>query len=74
MVAGFGQSDHRSRSVNGVLHIYFILFLLRIWVFGLHVCLNTTYVPDAHRSLKRMLDALQLELQMVVSYHVVTGK
>ena len=33
----------------------------------MHVCLHTTCMPGAHRGQKRVLDSLELELQMVVS-------
>ena len=36
----------------------------------LHVCLCTTRVPNAFRGQKRVLEPLELELQMAVSYNV----
>lgn len=39
-------------------------------VFRLHTCLCTIYVPGAYKGQKRMLDSLELELQVVGSYHV----
>lgn len=39
----------------------------------MHVCLGTTCMPSAHRSQKKVLDALELELGMVVRYHVAIG-
>lgn len=39
----------------------FFIFILGIWVFSLHVCCCTTYMPVAHRGQKGMLDPLNLE-------------
>lgn len=49
------------------------LFILCIYVFCLHVCLCTTYVPDAQRGQKTESDPLELELKMAVKaqYHVL---
>ena len=43
---------------------------LCIWMFCLCVCLYTLHTPDARRGPRRALDALELELQMVVSHFV----
>ena len=40
-------------------------------MFSLHVCQCTTCMPCDFRSQKRVLDPLELELQMVVSHYVV---
>lgn len=37
----------------------------------MHVCLGTMCMPSAHRSQKKVLDALELELGMVARYHHV---
>jgi hypothetical protein len=44
-----------------------------VWVFCLHICLCTVCVPGAHGSQRRVSDPLELELQFVVSCHVVLG-
>lgn len=38
-------------------------------MFSLHVCKHTRHMPGAHRCQKRILDALKLELKMVVSHY-----
>lgn len=43
-----------------------------MWVVCLHVCLCVTYVPEAIRDQKRVLNSMELELQTIVSYHVGT--
>lgn len=43
-------------------------------VFCLHVCICTTCVPGASSGQKRVSDPVELELQMLVSYHVGSGK
>lgn len=53
-----------SFKINSFLDL-FIYFCVR--VFGLHVCMSITRVPDG------CLDALELELQEVVTYCVGTG-
>lgn len=45
---------------------YFIL-CLRVWMLCLHGCLCTTCVPGANGGQKRMLAALELELQTIVN-------
>lgn len=46
---------------------------LCVQVFWLHVCKHTTCMLCTHRSQKRVLDLLELEVQMVVSCHVGSG-
>lgn len=42
-------------------------------MFCLPVCVDTMLVPDACEGQKRLSDALELELKMIVSYHVRAG-
>lgn len=37
---------------------------------NVHVCMCTMHVPSAFRDQNNVLDALELELQMVVSHHL----
>lgn len=48
---------------NNYVHKYFCL----------HICLCTISVPDAYGGLKRVSDALELEIQMAVSCLVNVG-
>lgn len=50
------------------LRLYWFLF-----VFILFVCMCITCVPDDNRGLKRILDSLELKLQMVLSHHLHVG-
>ena len=50
------------------LAIFF--FILCVWMFHLHGYAYTAHIPGVCRGWKRVLDPLQLELQMVVSCHV----
>lgn len=43
-------------------------------MFCLHVCICTTCVSGASRGQKRVSDPVELELQMLLSYHVGSGK
>lgn len=48
---------------------------LFLYINILPVCVySTVYVPGAYKSKKRTLDILDLEVQMVVSYHVGTER
>lgn len=42
-------------------------------MFCLHVCLCIMCMPGAHKSQKKALDPLPLELQKIVSCHVGAG-
>ena len=53
-------------------YTYFKIFILRVWVFCLHVCLCTMCV-HVHRGQKRAVSLLELELQMVLSRMWVLG-
>ena len=57
---------------TNILDLSFI-FILCLWMFWLHVNLYTMWVSDTHGDQKRMLDALELDLHMVVSHHVGAG-
>jgi hypothetical protein len=46
------------------------LFTLCLWVFCLHVVICTMCIPCASKGQKKVLGTLELELQMVVDYHV----
>lgn len=48
------------------------LYNFYVWVFHLHVWLNTTCMPGVHGGLKKVLGPLELELQMIMC-HVGTG-
>ena len=48
----------------------FLIAILGVWLFFLHVCLCTVCMPDAHGGQRRALDLLKLELQMVVNHCV----
>lgn len=39
-------------------------------MFWMHVCLCTAFMPGSHRGQKKVLDALNLELETILSYHV----
>lgn len=41
--------------------------------FCIHVCMCTTWVFDVSRGQKKEIDALKLELSMVISHHVGAG-
>jgi hypothetical protein len=41
--------------------------------FFLNVCMHTTCMPNACRGLKRTLDLLELEFQIVLNHHMHTG-
>lgn len=41
--------------------------------FGLYMCLWNTFLPCKHRSQKRALELLELELQVIVSHNVGAG-
>jgi hypothetical protein len=44
-----------------------LIFILCIWIFCQHINMCTTCMPGDQ---ERVLDPLELELQIVVSYHV----
>lgn len=50
-----------------------ILFILCIWVLPYIVCLPSMCVPAACESQKRVSNALELQLWIVVSHHVGVG-
>lgn len=47
-----------------------ILFILYGWVFCVYICHIIACVPGALRDQKMLLDALELEFSVVVSYNV----
>lgn len=49
---------------------FFYYFIFCIWVFCLYVCLCNTCMSGASRGQRRELDALELDLQVVVSNSV----
>jgi hypothetical protein len=51
----------------------FVLFVLCVWVFCLHVCLCPTCMAGVCEGQKRALDPLKLELQMLVNHYVGAG-
>lgn len=44
-----------------------------VWVFCLHEFKCTMYMANAQQGQKRVMDPLELNLQVVVSYHGVLG-
>lgn len=82
-INGIGHTKHicvrgveRAMQVNNgvkclLFKIYFII--LCVFVFSLHVCICTTWLPNAHRGQKRALDPLGLESQIVLSHYVCPG-
>lgn len=46
------------------------LHILCVWLFCLQVWVWKTCMPDAHGGKKRVTNPLELELQMIMSYHV----
>ena len=55
------------------LHLLKILQLFYAWVFYLYLCQCTPSMPVIYGSQKKVLDALELKLQVVVSCHVGAG-
>lgn len=51
----------------------FFIFLLFLYMFGPHVCLCTTFVPNDEGFQRRVSDPLKLKLLTVVGYHVDAG-
>lgn len=51
----------------------FILFILRVQVFSLHIDLCTTYLPGAFGGPRETSDLMELESQMIASHHVGAG-
>jgi hypothetical protein len=51
------------------MYIYIYIYIYT----HIHTYTYTTYVPSAHRTQKRALDSLELELQTVTSFHIVLG-
>lgn len=62
-----------SHSFHIAVLFFIALFIFCIRVFGLHVCLYTAHVSGAHGGQKRIVNPLELELQMVVSCHMGAG-
>lgn len=52
---------------NFIFLFRFIYFILCVFVFCLHVCICTIYMPGSHGVQKRVSDPLELELWMVMS-------
>lgn len=50
------------------------LFTLCAFMFGLHKCMCTMCTPSALGNQQRALDALELELQMILSHYVTFAK
>jgi hypothetical protein len=53
--------------------IFLFGFILCGKVFCLHLYMYTMCIPGAQRGQKRVSEALQLKLQIVVSHHVTAG-
>lgn len=51
----------------------FICFILHVWSFYLHLCMFTTCVLGACGGQERVSDALELQLQTVLTHHVGTA-
>lgn len=47
------------------------IFVVWIWVFGLHVCL-LTHASYAHRCQKKVKHPLEMEFQTVIDFHIST--
>jgi hypothetical protein len=58
--------------VKSSLHCqFYCLYLFYVYgCFWLHICLCAMYMPGAKGGQKRAPDPLELEFQMVVTYHV----
>lgn len=52
---------------------YFSNFILCAWVSCLHCCLCTTCACDTHRGQRKVLNPMELEVNIVVSCHVVAA-
>lgn len=50
-----------------------IIYTLWVWLFWLHVCFWIMCIPSDHWGQRRALDALEMELQTVVSPHISAG-
>lgn len=50
----------------------FVVTGIRVYLFYMYKCLGCVYVHGNTRSQKRVLDLLELELQMVVSHYIGT--
>lgn len=50
------------------MHFYFLIFILCIGIFFLHVCMCTVSVPGAQGGQKKLLNALELQPQVSVSH------
>lgn len=57
---------------NSMAYAYAFLLLFYM-CYACNICLHTTCVPGMYRDQKRVLDSLELKLQMVVSHHVDSG-
>jgi hypothetical protein len=55
---------------NAFWAFWILIFVLCVWMFWVHLCLCTIYIPCATRSQKREISSLELELQMVKNHHV----
>ena len=69
-------SDVATQEISTLFLLFVIIDYLTLFhrKFCLHVSLCTMCVHmSTHRDQKKALDPLELELQMVVSYHVHTG-
>ena len=53
-----------------VLLKHFCCFYVHVWFVCVCVCARVYYIPGTHRSQKRVLDTLRLELQIFVSHLV----
>lgn len=53
-----------------ISHFLRFIFILCIGLFCFHMCLCTMCIPEVHGVQKRESGPLELELWMIVSYHV----
>lgn len=60
--------QHKLKNIKRFMLLNAIsVFILCVWAFHLHVCLNKTCVLGAQGGQKTVLDPIEPELQMVVS-------
>lgn len=72
----FKKKKKTKPNKNRKLDLFNVLgsFTLCAFMFGLHRCMCTMCTPSALGNHQRALDALELELQMILSYYVTFAK
>ena len=68
-----GMHHHHPAYIFFQKLLLLLLFFKRGWLFCLHVCLCTTWVPGAHGRPKKVLDHQELELPVSGSCHMGAG-